>query len=372
MTANPGLPKEVFSERLLKTQASMAQMGLDGLIAFSGFQEREGHVVYLANHHIAFPNVMSHTGLGHAAFVLPAAGKGALVAPFGCEAEKLANVEEIYEDADLVAGLLAALKHQKLEGGKIGLAGVDVLPAEYTQRLTAALPAGSFVTVDAILEAQRAIKSAEEIALLREAAGVVDVALEAGLGALRAGISQIEVEEAVRRAAMRAGADFVARVRVSSGKRISTLKWPMAGAQTLENGDFVFLDVIGWRQNYGFDASRVAVVGRPSGEQVDYLEHLGEATQWMIDEMKPEREFRFPLTESHGRTIQPMAHGIGLEICENPWITAGKDFVLKPGMVMCVEPQVNSKPFGGMAVEEIVLVTDEGTEMLTHCPRKTW
>jgi Xaa-Pro aminopeptidase len=372
MLANSGLSKEVFIDRLTSTQKSMTQMGLDGLIALSSFQEREGHVVYLTNHHIAFPNIMSHAGLGYAAIVLPVVGNGALVAPFGCEAENLANVDKIYEGPDLVTGLLAAVKQKKLEGGKIGLAGTDVLPAEYFNRLTAALPGAGFVTADAILESLRMAKSVQEVELLREAAGVVDVALQAGLGAIRAGISQIEVEEIIRRAAMQAGADFVARVRVSSGSHISALKWPMAGAQTLENGDFVFMDVIGWRKNYGFDASRVTVVGKPTAEQVDYLEHMIEATQWMIDEMKPDRGFRFSLTESRGRTIQVAAHGIGLEICENPWITAGKDFVLTPGMVLCVEPQVISKQFGGMAVEEIVLVTDNGAELLTHCPLKTW
>jgi Xaa-Pro aminopeptidase len=126
----------------------------------------------------------------------------------------------------------------------------------------------------------------------------------------------------------------------------------------------------GWRNNYAFDASRVTVVGKPTRAQVDYLNHLAEATEWMIEEMLPDRSFRFNLTESRGRLIHPSAHGIGLEICENPRIDINKDFVLKPGMVVCVEPSVLSKTEGEMAIKEMVLISEKGTEILTKCPRR--
>lgn len=372
MIGNSGLPKEVFCSRLEATQRMMAQKGLAGLIAVSSFQEREGHVAYLTNHHIAFPNGMSHTGLGYAAAVVPAEGKAALVAPLGYDAEKIAGVERVYDEPSWVKGVLAAIKEMKLEGQKIGIAGMDVLPVEYFAGLTLSMPKTAFDTADSVLESQRAVKDQREVELLRKAARVADAALQAGLTTACEGASQFEIENAARAAAMQSGADFVARIRVSSGESISTLRWPMVTGQSLERGDWVFLDVIGWREHYGFDASRVAVVGKPTEEQKEYLNHMVEATQWMIDELKPGREFRFTLTESRGRTIRPLAHGIGLEICENPWIVTDREFVLAPGMVICVEPVVVSKKYGEMTIEEMVLVTDTVTEILTSCPLQTW
>ena len=77
------IPREEFEERRTRTQQALQAKDLDGLIAFSCYAEREGHVCYLANHHLSFPNVMSHMGLGYAALVLPAEGLGVLVSPFG-------------------------------------------------------------------------------------------------------------------------------------------------------------------------------------------------------------------------------------------------------------------------------------------------
>ena len=77
------ISKDEFERRLQRTQDLMMQRNLDTLIVFSGFQEREGNVSYLTNHHNTFPNVLSHIGLGHSALVLPAKGLGTLISPFG-------------------------------------------------------------------------------------------------------------------------------------------------------------------------------------------------------------------------------------------------------------------------------------------------
>ena len=93
MVQGLALSKAEFESRLHRTQQLMAEKELDGLIAFSSYGEREGHVCYLTNHRNSFPNVMSHMGLGHAALVLPAEGLGVLVSPFGYEADKVVGID---------------------------------------------------------------------------------------------------------------------------------------------------------------------------------------------------------------------------------------------------------------------------------------
>ncbi len=365
-------PQGEFEKRLERTQELMNQKGLAGLVIFSGYQEREGHLAYLINHHNTFPNAMSHIGLGYSALVLPSQGKGVLAAPMGYDAGKVVGIDYGLDGWVLVNDLVQALKDKKLDGSRLGVVGMDVVPAEIYGWLVKSLPNASLEGANEIVESQRLIKSTIEVELLRQAAGVADAALNAGLAAAKPGACQLDVEFAARQAAMQAGAEFVPRVRVSSGKQVKTSGWPLTAQKQIEEGDLVYLDVIGWVSNYGFDNSRVTVAGKAREEQQDYLNHMLEVTEWMTGALKPGEEIAFYYTESRTRNIIPYAHGIGLEIMENPLVSMGSPTRLLPGMVLCVEPTLISKEFGGMSIKNTVHITAEGTEVLNRCPMKFW
>jgi len=369
---NVSILKEEFILRQKKTQELIQEKGLDGIIAFSGYCEREGHVCYLTNHRIPFPNATSHIGLGYAAFLLPAEGKGILVAPLGYEPTKVIGVESAKTATNLVGELVNAIHEKKLGSSRIGIAGTDVLPIMYYSELKLMLPHSNFETVDEIMESQRSIKSPYEIELLRNAAKVADAGLEAGLREAKIGKTGADIEMAARKAAVDKGADFIVRVRVSSGKRIDLPIWPMVQNRRLEHGDFVYIDFIGWYKNYGFDSSRVTVVGKPTDAQHEYLNHMAEATDWAIKQFVPGNEVKFVEMESEGISISPFAHGIGLEITEQPWFLADMKHMIKPGMVICVEPSVRTPKFGGMSIEDAILITPNGPEVLNQCPRVQW
>lgn len=372
MTENIGLPKEEFENRIKRTQELLRGRGLDGLIAFSSYAEREGHVCYLTNHHITFPNAMSHTGLGYAAFVLPADGMGVLVSPLGYQEDVVVGIDYAKTGFNLVSDLVSAIKEKNLDDKKIGIAGLDVIPVEYYHNMKQLLPSTIFYDANNILESQRIVKSTAELELLRKAARIADEGLMVGMEAAEEGVKEYEIELVVRKAALDAGADFIPRVRVSSGKRITTLTWPMAKDKRLKKGEFVYIDLIGWYKNYGFDNSRVKVLGTPTKEQRDFLETVVDATQWMIKVLKPKVQIHFVFTMARGKSIIPIAHGIGIEITENPWITIGRRFKLMPNMVLCVEPIVVSTEFGGVSIEDTVVVTEKGVKVLNKCPKILW
>lgn len=358
-----------YEQRLSRLQEQIALQHLNGLVAFSSYQEREGHVAYLTNHRNSFPNVMTHLGLGHAAVVVPVEGKSILVAPGGYQMQKVTGISDACTGYALIPETERALKMLNLKTGKLGLAGLDVIPAEYYLHLQKTLPKVTFEKADDILENMRLIKSQAEIEVLRKAARVADAGLKAGLEAINPGVSGLEIEKITRSAAMDAGADFIPRVRVCSGKNVNPLIWPQVDRRKLEEGDFVFLDLIGWHAGYGFDCSRVAVAGDATQEKRDYLEQLAEATEWMISRLKPGIARTFYLAESRGREIHPSGHSIGLEICEAPWIEMSRPIKLKPGMVLCIEPMLVSPRFGKMAVEDMVAITDDGAEVLNQLAR---
>ncbi|MBI4596351.1 MAG: aminopeptidase P family protein [Candidatus Tectomicrobia bacterium] len=370
MTEHLSITKDELQRRLENTQNLMQQRDLDGLIVFSSFQEREGHISYLTNHHNAFPNTLSHMGLGHSALVLPSRGLGALVSPLAYEASKVVNIDHVKTGFTLAQDVISSVKEKDLESKRIGLVGLDVIPVEYYESIKKGLAKATFEVANDLLEGQRLIKSPAEIALLRKGAGIADAALLSGMEAATEGASSLDIELAVRKAALEAGADFIPRVRISIGPRIESLTWPTAKRQRVAKGDFVFLDVIGWVDGYGFDNSRIKVVGKADDKQRGYMEHAAEATEWMTSLVKPGVPLNFTMTMSRERQILAVGHGIGLEICENPWLTISPHkATLEPNMVICIEPSVVDRQFGSMCIEDTVLVTETGVEVLNQCPR---
>ena len=373
MTEEFAISEKEFGERTNRTQKLTSEKGLDGLIAISSYAEREGHVCYLTNHHTFFPNVMSHVGFGFAAVVLPVNRKPILICPMGYQKDKVVGIEYAKVGFDYASEIVAALKEKNLDDKKIGVAGLDVLPVEYYNRIKESVSKATFERADDILESQRVIKSPAEQKILREAARIAGEGLKAGMEAVEEGVKECDIEMAARKAAMNAGADYVVRVRVSSGEKISGLGWPMATRKKMRKGEFVYLDFIGWFKNYGFDTSRITVVGNPTEEQKELLETSMEATDWIIGTMKPGKERLYVFTMVRGKAIIPIAHHIGIDICENWAIMPGSKTVFKPGMVLCVEPGVTDQKLGTtLNLEDEVIITDSRAEVITRCPRVFW
>jgi len=372
MTETGRLSEGEFEARRGATRRLLGELSLDALVAFSSYQERDGHVAYLTNHRIALPDVQSHLGLGHAAFVLPVDGKTTLVSPLGCCRETLSGVDEVKTGPDLVEELTAAVRRSGLEGSSIGIAGTDVLPAEYFLRFEAALVGATVRPADDLLESQRMVKSAAEVALLRRAAHVADAGLRAALETTHQGVSEREIELAVRREVAALDADSVPRVRIASGKTIRSSSWPAVGARRLQDGDLVRVDLAGWYGGYAFSGSRVTCVGKPSVEQRRCLDHAAEATEWMTTALRTDSPVRFVYTESRGRSIIPFGHGIGLEACERPWLTMGAEVALRPSMVLCIGPTLVAPGLGDVSIADMVLVTKTGVEVLSESPRVVW
>ncbi|MDA8054476.1 MAG: Xaa-Pro peptidase family protein [Thermoplasmatales archaeon] len=366
------ITKEEFEGRRKKVQDEMRKEGYDGLVIFSGYVEREGHVCYLTNHHSSFPNVMSHKGLGYSAYVLPSEGEGALVAPFGFEEDKVVNIGSAQTGMNIVEGLKSAISDTNLYGKRLGVIGSDIIPAEYYLNLTDHL-GKKLDRVDHIEENLRAIKSEAELRILRESALVSDAGLKAGMESVKEGKKELDIALAATNASIEAGADMIARVRISSGKHLISLRWPMATDREIKKGDFVYIDFIGFYKNYGFDVQRIKTVGEATSEQKAALTQAKEAEEWMIDLMKPGKTIKLIKASSRGFRIDPFMHGIGLEICETPsCMLEGSSFKVQEHMVLCVEPSAGNNEFGDLALEDMIEVTNQGAKVLNKYSRELW
>src|SRR5439155_5753317 len=134
------------------------------------FYDRPGSLAYLTNHFPPFPSsVFTETaqGLGHGVFLLPTNGPTVLLTDGAGVRTDMVVADEFEADMDLAGRLVALLKARKLDKGRLGVVGSDILPWMWYNLLTSALTGLTLIPADEIVERQRRIKSEKEIQRLR-------------------------------------------------------------------------------------------------------------------------------------------------------------------------------------------------------------
>lgn len=383
MPAN-AIPAERFQERRQRLRQSLRDAGLPGaLIVGRSFYDRTGDLTYLTNHLPPFPAsefTDEAAGLGHGALVLSSAGGEILIADH--VREDLVAVEDRRLGTDFFGLIAGALRELGLAGRRLGLVGTDVLPVAGYKWLEELAPGTTFVDFDEPLRRLRRIKDEDEVAALRKAAQVSEIGLQAALDRARPGATEREVCAAGTAAALAAGADFVRYLRVHTGAWSQrTHRWPQATDRPIEEGDAVFLDIIGAVNGYQFDVLRTTAAGRPGPELERLLEATVAVQTAVLEAVRPGVPVADLFRAAHaaaerqgfGDALSPfLGHGIGLETVEAPLLTASSQAVLEPGMVLCIEPTLRLPGVAGASVEDEVVVRPDGFEWLTRSDRRPW
>ena len=205
-------------------------------------------------------------------------------------------------------------------------------------------------------------KSQSEISLLKQAIKTAAQGIITGFSAARPGMNGKEIELVVRDWFFDKEANSLHTLEVKYGKIISP---QLEMSNEIQDGDFLSIHLAGWVNNVAFDLKRVTVVGQPTAHQRDYLDHLIEATNWMIETIVPGRNMTFYPAESRGRLITPLAYEIDAEIRPVPRINPREDFNLPAGMVLCIAPTIKSPEFGTMTHSEMLVLMEKGVEILS-------
>lgn len=231
-----------------------------------------------------------------------------------------------------------------------------------------------FKGVSGWVQELRMIKTDEEIEHIRRAAQIGDEAFAELLPTLRSGMTEREIAlelEFLMRKAGASGTSF--NPIVASGPQ-SALPHARPGERILSYGDFVVFDFGCVVNGYCSDMTRTIVVGEPEEQhlliydlvykaQVESLKAVGPGkTGAEIDAIARDiiSEAGYGDNFGHG-----LGHSVGLEIHENPRLSKTDQTVLRPGMVVTVEPGVYIPGFGGVRIEDLVVVTEDGHEVLT-------
>jgi Xaa-Pro aminopeptidase len=225
-----------------------------------------------------------------------------------------------------------------------------------------------------LIEKMRLVKDEDEIALLREAVLLGSSLFDTALEYIRPGVKETQVAAKMEYAARNAGAEAMSfSTIIASGTR-SALPHGRATQASIPARAFVVCDFGVILSGYCSDMTRTLYVGRPTAEERDFYSAVREAQEAALQVIRPgasvaevDHAARAVLKKKKlGRFFtHSTGHGVGLEIHEAPRVAKGAAEILQPGMVITVEPGAYVPGKFGVRIEDMVVVTTQGCEVLT-------
>jgi Xaa-Pro aminopeptidase len=241
------------------------------------------------------------------------------------------------------------------------------------QRLEGALPPDlTLIPTTGLVEELRIIKSADEVALLRAVASIAGRAFDRVRSAIRPGLRERDVAFLLEQTFRELGAEGAAfETIVAAGER-GALPHGRASDRVLERGDMVVVDFGATAAGYHSDTTRTIVLGEPTPEQARVIEAVRRAQLASMALMKPgvaadaiDRRAHEVLADEAHAFGHGLGHGIGLQVHERPFLSPTDHTPLRAGMVITNEPGIYIPDWGGVRLEEMVLVTETEPEVLT-------
>jgi Xaa-Pro dipeptidase len=240
-------------------------------------------------------------------------------------------------------------------------------------------PKLEFFDVSESFNKTRLIKDEYEINLIKKACKIVDKVMEKIPQFLHEGISEFELAAEIDYLMQKNGADKSAFETISSfGKNTSQPHYTHGDAR-LKKDDFVLCDFGACFKKYNSDITRAFVFGKASDKQNEMYKTVLEAQKIGLDTVKPGLKASkvhdavsmfIDRTEFKGRFIHSTGHSLGLAVHDGGVrFSPGCDVELKENMVFTVEPGVYIPGFGGVRIEDDVLIKKDGVELLTKTPR---
>jgi Xaa-Pro dipeptidase len=239
--------------------------------------------------------------------------------------------------------------------------------------------AGALELVDVAPEVRRLrrTKSSAELEQLARAATITDAVSDEVMRQLRSGQSELAVAVIIGAAIGAHGATLAFETLVQSGPN-SALPHHHPSTRLLQAGDLVLLDFGAAFEGYRADTTRMAVVGEPDARQLEIHALVLQAHDAAIEAVRAgvttgdvDSAARAVIATAGlgDRFFHRIGHGLGLEAHEDPSLDPGSDTVLEPGMVFTVEPGVYIPGWGGVRIEDDIVVEATGCRVLTKADR---
>ena len=268
------------------------------------------------------------------------------------------------------------IKRLKLK--KVGFDAMAISYADF-QELEKGLLGCTLVPAGEKIRTLRIKKEKEEVKIIRQAITISTQGLHEMKKQIKPGVIEKEVAKAYEVAVKEMGADKLSfETQVASGKR-SAMPHGVASNKKIGKRELVVLDFGIQYQDYNSDETCTLVTGKPTLKQKEIFSIVKTAHDRAIDYIKPGVSSRKVDEKARGYIAKrgferyfghATGHGVGLLLHEEPHISPLKNEILEEGMIFSIEPGIYLPNWGGVRIEDIVMVTKNGCEVLTLVPKK--
>lgn len=225
------------------------------------------------------------------------------------------------------------------------------------------------VPTDGLVGLLRQVKDETELLYMQQATDIAEAAFAEIVQQIAVGRTEAEIAFDLEIAMRRRGAEEVAFPFISASGPRSALPHGAPTDRKLQSGDFLTLDFGATVHGYRSDMTRTVVLGQPSERQLEIYRIVLQAQLAAQEAVRPgvkgkdvDKVARDLITAAgYGQYFgHGLGHGVGLEVHEGPSAGARGETVLQPGMIVTVEPGIYIPEFGGVRIEDMVVVTDAG------------
>lgn len=225
----------------------------------------------------------------------------------------------------------------------------------------------------------RQVKTEEEIRSLRQAEAIGDMVFTKILNVIRPGMTEREIQGELEYQMLKCGASGTSFDTIVASGLHSSMPHAIPSDKRVEAGDFITMDFGCRYQGYCSDMTRTIVLGKANEKQKEIYQLVLKAnlvTESFLRAGMVCREVdkiaRDIITEGgYGSCFgHGLGHSVGLEIHESPACNTRDTTVLQPNMIMTVEPGIYVPGFGGVRIEDMVVITADGFENLSHSPKE--
>ncbi len=271
------------------------------------------------------------------------------------------------------------LLKRKLRGcSKIGINANEVTHANY-KFIKKCAGGAKLVDVSKAIGQARMIKDREEVALISRACSIASKAAKTIPDVIKEGMKETEAAAELNYMMMKLGASGPAFATNASFGPATAEPHYVPSSRRLKRGQLALFDFGASYKRYVSDLTRTFVCGRPNKRQREMYETVQEAQLAALDKIRAGVHGKdvddaarrvVETSKFKGRFIHGTGHGLGLSVHDPGAISPNVDMILREGMVLTVEPGVYIKGFGGVRIEDDVLITRTGCSILTSAPRE--
>lgn len=357
-----------MNERLLRLHQSMKTQNWDHVLVTD-----PKHVYYLtgfaSDPHERFLGLLLSTAKDPV-LIVPALDREA--------AEAASTVKHIVTHQDTDDPYL--LLQQQIPGATGTLAvEKDRLTITQYEQLQQHVQAERIEDVGHVLRGLRIQKSAEEVSSIKHAVKLVEDVLTQGLAQVKIGVTEIELVAELEYLMKKLGADAPSFATMVLSGPNTALPHGVPGTRRIEAGDLLMFDLGVYAGGYASDITRTFAVGELKPEAVNIYETVLAANLAGIQAVKPgvtygsiDQEARKVIDDAgYGEAfVHRLGHGLGMDVHEYPSIHGLNEERLQPGAVFTIEPGIYLPGVGGVRIEDDILVTDQGAQVLTSFPKE--